>query len=97
MLAKDVSVNDLLYRQYEFSKDVRSLQQLVVSYIAYSSCHMSETFNVEIFCNTILTHTSNVNFFRNITLINIRGLAEIIVPFRGYGRNSPNQVMIKRE
>ena len=32
MLAKDVSVNDLLYRQYEFSKDVRSLQQLVVRY-----------------------------------------------------------------
>ena len=28
---------------------------------------------------------------------NIRGLAEIIVPFMGYGRHSPNQVMIKRE
>ena len=30
-------------------------------------------------------------------LINIRGLAEIIVPFRGFDRNSSNQVMIKRE
>ena len=45
----------------------------------------------------ILTHTSNAKFFRNVTLINIQGIAEIIVPFRGYGRNSPNQVMIKRE
>ena len=26
-----------------------------------------------------------------------RGLAEIIVPLRGYGRHSANQVMIKRE
>ena len=45
----------------------------------------------------ILTHTSNAKCFRNLTLINIRGLAEIIVPFRGYGRYSPNQVMIKKE
>ena len=45
----------------------------------------------------ILTHTSNAKSFRNVTLINIRGLAEIIVPVRGYGRHSPNQVMIKRE
>ena len=45
----------------------------------------------------ILTHTSNAKFIRNVTLINIRGPAEIIVPFRGYGRRSPNQVMIKRE
>ena len=36
----------------------------------------------------------NAKLFRNVTLINIRGLAEITVPFRGYGRNSPNQVMI---
>ena len=27
----------------------------------------------------------------------IRGLAESIVPVRGYGRHSPNHVMIKRE
>ena len=45
----------------------------------------------------ILTHTSNAKCFGNVTLINIRGLAEIIVPVRGYGRHSPNQVMIKRE
>ena len=45
----------------------------------------------------ILTHTSNAKCFRNVTLINIRGLAEIIVPVRGYDRHSPNQVMIKRE
>ena len=37
------------------------------------------------------------NCFRNVTLIDIRGFAEIIVPARGYGRHSPNQVMIKRE
>ena len=43
----------------------------------------------------ILTHTSNAKRFRNVTLIDIRGLAVIIVPFRGYGRLSPNQVMIK--
>ena len=36
-------------------------------------------------------------FFRNVSLINIRGLAEIIVQFRGYGRNAPNHVMIKIE
>ena len=42
----------------------------------------------------ILTHTSNAKCFRNVTLINIRGLAEIIVPARGYGRHSPSQVMI---
>ena len=53
MLAKDVSVNDLLYRQYEFSKDVRSLQQLVVSYKAYSGCHLSETLKAEIFSKTM--------------------------------------------
>ena len=35
--------------------------------------------------------------FQNVTLNNIRGLAVIIVPFRCYGRLSPNQVMIKRE
>ena len=35
--------------------------------------------------------------FQVLVLINIRGLAEIIVPFRGYGRNSPNHFMIKRE
>ena len=45
----------------------------------------------------ILTNTSNTIFFRSITLINIRGLVEIIAPFRGHGRNSPNQVMLKRE
>ena len=45
----------------------------------------------------ILTHTSNAKSFRNVTLINIRGLAVIIAPFRGYSRLSPNQVMIKRE
>ena len=45
----------------------------------------------------ILPHTSNAKCFRNVTLINIRGLAEIIVPFMGYGRHSPNQVMIKSE
>ena len=33
----------------------------------------------------ILTHTSNAKCFRNVTLINIRGFAEIIVPARGYG------------
>ena len=42
------------------------------------------------FCIYILTHTSNAKCFRNVTLI-IRGLAEIIVPVRGYGRNSRNQ------
>ena len=46
---------------------------------------------------TIMTHTSNAKCFRNVTLINIRGLAKIIVPFRGYDRHSPNQVIIKRE
>ena len=45
----------------------------------------------------ILPHTSNAKCFRNVTLINIRGLAEIIVPVRGYDRHLPNQVMIKRE
>ena len=45
----------------------------------------------------ILTHTSNAKYFRNVTLINTRGLAEIIVPFTGYGRHSPNQVMIEME
>ena len=45
----------------------------------------------------ILTQTSNAKCFMGIILINKRGLAEIIVPFRGYGRHSPNQVMIKRE
>ena len=45
----------------------------------------------------ILIHTSNAKCFKNITLINIRGLAVIIVPIRGYGRLLLNQVMIKRE
>ena len=48
-------------------------------------------------CVPILTHTSNAKCFRNVTLIKKRGLAEIIVPFRGQGRHSPKQVMIKRE
>ena len=52
---------------------------------------------IENFKHYILTHTSNAKCFRNVTLINIRGLAEIIVPVRGYGIHSPNQVMIKRE
>ena len=46
---------------------------------------------------TILTHTSNAKCFRNVALINIRDLAEFIVLVRGYGRHSPNQVLIKRE
>ena len=45
----------------------------------------------------VLTHTSNAKCFRSVTLINIRGLADIIVPVRCYGRHSPKQVMIKRE
>ena len=44
--------------------------------------------------SNILTHTSNAKCFRNVTLINIRVLAEIIVPVRGYDRHSPKQVMI---
>ena len=48
-------------------------------------------------CLTILTHTSNAKCFRNVTLNNIRGLAEIAVSVGGYGRHSPNQDMIKRE
>ena len=32
-LSKDTSIKDLLKRQYEFCKDVRALQQLMVSYI----------------------------------------------------------------
>ena len=47
--------------------------------------------------NTILTHTSNAKCFRSVILMNIRGLAEIIVSVRGYGRHSPKQAMIKRE
>ena len=35
--------------------------------------------------------------FQECNLIDKRGLAEIIVPVRGYGRRLPNQVMIKRE
>ena len=35
----------------------------------------------------ILIHTSNAKCFRNVSLINIRGLADIIVPVRGYGRH----------
>ena len=45
----------------------------------------------------ILTHTSKAKCFSRIHLIHKRDLAEIIVPFRGYGRHSPNQVMIKSE
>ena len=45
----------------------------------------------------ILTHSSNAKCFRNATFINIRGLAKIVLSFRGYGRHSPNKVMIKRE
>ena len=47
--------------------------------------------------DSILTHTANAKCFRNVTLINIRGLVVIIVPFRGYGRISSNQVVNKRE
>ena len=47
--------------------------------------------------NGILTNTSNAKCFRNVTLIYVQGLAEIIVQVGGYGRHSPNQVMIKRE
>ena len=58
-------------------------------------------FRLNWFCSdctvTILTHTSNAKCFRDVTLINIGGFAEIIVLARGYGRHSPNQVMIKRE
>ena len=56
-----------------------------------------ETAENYVFDRNILTHTSNAKCFRNVTLINIRGLAEIIVSVRGYGRHSPKQVMIKRE
>ena len=76
----------------------------------YLSCHSSFysllcIFIVFIFTNlafhcyieNILTHTSNAKCFWYVTLINIGGLAEIIVPFMGYGRHSPNQAMIKSE
>ena len=46
--------------------------------------------------SNILTHTSNAKCFKNVILINIRGLDEIIVPVRGYGNHSPNQAMIIR-
>ena len=46
---------------------------------------------------SILTHTFNAKCFRTIILNNKQGLAKMIVPFRGYGRHSPNQVMVKRE
>ena len=65
-----------------------------------SMCRLNIELNLNILKinpNYILTHTSNAKFFRKITLINKRGLAEIIVPIRGYGRDSPNQVMLKRE
>ena len=49
----------------------------------------------------LANYDGNLHFqrkcFRNVTLINIRGLAEIIVQIRAYGRHSPKQVMIKRE
>ena len=60
------------------------------------ACGLSPV-QVDSYGKTILTHTSNAKCFRNVTLINIRGLAVITVPFRGYDRLSPNQVMIKRE
>ena len=47
--------------------------------------------------SNILTHTSNAKCFRNVTLITIRVLAEIIVPVSGYDRHSPKQVMNEKE
>ena len=63
--------------------------QLLTKYVYPKYWYYSET--------TIPAHTSNAKCLRNVSLINVRGLAEIIVPVRGYGRHSPNQVMIKRE
>ena len=57
---------------------------------------MSELFIGKVYFY-ILTHTSNAKCFRNVTLINIRGLAKIIVPVRRFDSHSPKQVMIKRD
>jgi len=37
-LSKDTSIKDLLKRQYEFCKDVRALQQLMVSKMTWYTC-----------------------------------------------------------
>ena len=37
-LSKDTSIKDLLKRQYEFCKDVRALQQLMVSKMTWHTC-----------------------------------------------------------
>ena len=49
------------------------------------------------YCEYILTHTSNTKCFRNVTLINIRGLVEIIVRSCVMAGIHQFRVMIKRE
>ena len=48
-------------------------------------------------CSYIDPHFQRKMFQECNFNINIRGIAEIIVPVRGYTRHSPNQVMIKRK
>ena len=48
------------------------------------------------FANPIERYT-DPHFQRKKVLTNIRGIAEIIVPVRGYGKHSPKLVIIKKE
>ena len=73
----------ILKVQFDFAFEV---------WFIYLKAHLWKTEN-----RYILTHTSNAKCFMNVTLINIRDIAVFMVPFRGYGRLSRNQVMIKSE
>ena len=76
---------------------------LCILFFTFFQSHFFAFFNIcltplrNTMYSSILNHTSNAKWFRNVALTNIRGTAVIIVPFRGYGILSPNQVMIKRE
>ena len=84
-------------RIYMEAEEKSKFHALCKQTFAHNSCRIKtdkHSLNVK---DGKLTHNSNAKCFRNVTLINIRDLAEIIVPFRGYGRYSPNQVMLERE
>ena len=78
------------------------LTKAQINYVEYVSQKLHCTAPIkqerrQMACLNKLTHTSNAKCFRNVTLINIRGIDVIIVPIRDYGRLSLDQVMIKRE
>ena len=75
-----------------FSQETDLLMKVIMNCVNIKFWDILGCFHYILNAPRILTHTSNAKCFRNVTLINIRGLAEIIVPVRGYADIHPTRL-----